>query len=109
MFDISKYEKIKEATENFYNKYKYINSPFFASKVYFTSEGFNHLVYKGARTERNKSVQIMKFKLFQKAIEVLKLSTTVQEYDEMLTMVDKKMKKRKIKESRIVMYWGFVA
>jgi len=109
MIDISKYEKIKEATENFYKKYNKLYSPFFDDQIYFTSEGFNHLVYKNARTERNRSVQIMKFQLFPKAIKVIELSSTVQEYDEMLTMVEKKMKKKKIKESKIVKYWGFVA
>lgn len=68
MQDISSYEKIREAAHNFYQKLGAIRCPALNNEpVHFTAEGFNHLIYKKGRRERNKNEQIMKFKLISKA------------------------------------------
>lgn len=110
MQDISNYEKIKEDANNFYQKIGAIRCPALNnSLVHFTSEGFNHLVYKGSRKERSKNDQITKFKILPKAKKVIETSTTYQEYDEGLIEVRRKKFKRVVNESVPVKYWGFVA
>ncbi len=62
MEDILTYEKNKENSKEFYEQIYKIVCPVFGKEVFFTSEGFNHLVYKNDRRERDKKVQVMKFK-----------------------------------------------
>ena len=110
MDDISNYEKLREDAHNFYRKIGAIRCPAFNNElIYFTAEGFNHLIYKGNRKERDKNVQIMKFKLLQKAKVVIEISTTYQEYDESLISIRKRRFKRVVEETVIVRYWGIVA
>ena len=58
--------------------------PSFWTAGVFNAEGFNHLVYKNQNRERDKNVQIMKFKLLQLAQKLIGLTTTYQEYEESL-------------------------
>lgn len=110
MQDISNYKKIREDARVFYQTIGIVRCPALDHQpVHFTSEGFNHLIYKGNRNERDKSVQIMKFKLLPKAKEIIVLSTTYQEYDESLMTVRRKHFKKIVDESAAVRYWGFVA
>ena len=110
MQDISNYQKIREDTKSFYDKIGSLRCPALRNDfVHFTAEGFNHLIYKGKRRERHKSVQIMKFKLVPKAKEIIAISTTYQEYDESLTQIKRKRRKKIVQEPATVRYWGFVA
>jgi len=110
MQDISNYEKIKEDAQNFYKQIGRVRCPALNNEyVFFASEGFNHLIYKGGRSERNKAEQIMKFKLLPKAKLIIETSTTFQEYDESLKSIIRKMRKRTITDTAIVKYWGLVA
>ena len=110
MTDISNYQKIREDSQSFYSNIGRICCPALNNEyVNFTSEGFNHLIYKSERTERDRSVQIMKFKLLTHAKTIIKISTTYQEYDESIIEVRKKKKKKVVHESSIVRYWGFVS
>ena len=112
MEDPSQYENLKEKTLSYYNQIEKLRCPALHNDIiHFTNEGFRHLMYKGAKrkAERNKSVQIMKFKLLPKATDIIKITTTYQEYDEQLIDVVKKKKKRTVKETSVTKYWGFVA
>src|ERR1035437_976768 len=51
-------------------------------RTFFTSGGFNHLVYKAAKKQRDERVQILRFDMLEKAKLILETSTTYQEYDE---------------------------
>jgi len=108
--DFSQYHCLKENTSNFYNQRECVRCPALNNdKVHFNSEGFNHLIYKGDRSERDKGVQMMKFKLFPSALKIIGLSTTYQEYDEEIKNIRKKKYKKIIFESGAVKYWGLVA
>jgi len=110
MQDISNYAKMREDAHSFYEKVGSVRCPALQNEqVYFTSEGFNHLMYKGARTERSKNDQITKFKLLPKAKRIIEVSTTYQEYDEGITDIRRKKHKHTVQESAPVRYWGFVA
>ncbi|MBU2635157.1 hypothetical protein KJ841_01620 [Patescibacteria group bacterium] len=110
MQDISNYQIIRKNAYNFYRKIGRIRCPALNNEfVHFNAEGFNHLIYKRKRSERNKNDQIMKFKLLPKAKHIIEISTTYQEYDESLTEIDRKKFKKKVRETVIVNYWGFIA
>ena len=64
MEDISNYEKLKEDAQKFYNEIGNVFSPAFKQSIHFNSEGFNHIIFKSPRTERERSSQILRFKLF---------------------------------------------
>ncbi len=110
MEDLSNYEVIKEDARQFYHKLGGVACPAFNNElVYFTSEGFNHLVYKDNRKERNRAEQIARFKLIDKAVKLIKVSTTFQETEETLKTFRVKKHKKYTEESKVVKYWGIIA
>lgn len=110
MHEVSNYKKIRENAHNFYRKIGAIRCPALKNDlVHFTAEGFNHLIYKKKRRERNKSDQVTKFKLLPQAKTIIEISTTCQEYDEGLIGVEKKKFKKIVHETTTVRYWGLVA
>lgn len=55
MDDVSNYEKLREDAQKFYIGTHPIQSPALGEFVYLTAEGFNHIVFKGSRSERERS------------------------------------------------------
>lgn len=110
MTDISNYNSIREDAHRFYKSIGRIPCPAFNNEnVHFTSEGFNHLIYKNSRRERDKSVQIMKFKLLSRAKLIVERLSLYQEYDEGLITIKKKKKRKTHEITTTVRYWGLVA
>ena len=109
MEDISNYEKLREDAQKFYTSVHPIDAPAFGEYVHFTAEGFNHILFKGSRSERERSSQILRFKLLPKAVKLIGLSTTYQEYEETLKEFEVKSHKRKIRKTKSVKYWGIIA
>jgi hypothetical protein len=110
MTDISQYIPYREDAERLYQKVGKIPCPAFENDlVYFSAEGFNHLVYKDSRTERLKQDQITKFKQLDRAVELVRLTTTYQEYEERLLDVWVKRHKKRAQETKLVRYWGLIA
>ncbi|OGZ01171.1 MAG: hypothetical protein A3B13_03625 [Candidatus Liptonbacteria bacterium RIFCSPLOWO2_01_FULL_45_15] len=109
MEDISNYEKLKEDARKFYSEIVSVFSPVFQEKIFFNSEGFNHIIFKSARTEREKSSQILRFKLLPLAVKLLKESTTYQEFEQTLQEFETKSYKKKIRKTNPVKYWGVIA
>ena len=109
MSDVSNYEKLREETKRVYEQVGRIYSPVFKQPVYFSTEGFNHFIYKRPRIEREKIVQITRFSLFSRATQLIGLSTTYQEYEELLKDVEIKMNKQRIWKRTRVQYWGLIA
>jgi hypothetical protein len=109
MIDISNYENLRSDSAEFYKHIGKLNSPIFPEPVHFNSEAFNHLVYKNARSERDKSSQVLRFKLLPLAVKLINLSTTYQEYEETIWQVQIKRHKKKILVPKTVKYWGLIA
>lgn len=110
MPDVSNYDKIKEDSASWYNKIGRVAAPVFDNElVHFTSEGFNHLVYKDARTERSKETQVMKFRLLGNALKLVKLATTFQEYEESIKEFTVQQFKKRGRVSKVVKYLGLIA
>ena len=109
MEDLSNYEKLRDDAQNLYNITKPILSPALNEVVHFTAEGFNHIIFKGSRHEREKPSQIMRFKLLNRALKLIAISTTYQEYKESIKEFEVKNHKHKIKKTKPVKYWGIIA
>lgn len=109
MEDLSNYEKLKDDAQKFYNIAGKIFSPALNEQIYFTAEGFNHIIFKGSRSERERPSQILRFKLLPKAVKLIKLSTTYQEFEETLKEFEVKSYKKRVKKTKPVKYWGIIA
>lgn len=99
---------LRAETKSYYDSVDTVICPALDSKVHFTSEGFNHLLYskKKARTSK---MQEAKLKLVQRAKILLEKTSTIQEYCDGLEVVHRKKYKKVSKESLMVQYWGFIA
>ena len=109
MEDLSNYDKLKGDAQNFYNNIGKVVSPALKQEIYFNSEGFNHIVFKGSRSERERPSQILRFKLLYLAVKLIKLSTTYQEFEETLKEFDVQSYKKRIRKTKPVRYWGIIA
>ena len=76
--------------------------------IRFASEGFNHIVFKSSRTERERSSQLLRFNLLPKAVKLLQISTTYQEFEERYQEIEVMSYKNKIMKTKIVHYWGII-
>ena len=109
MIDVSNYQRERADAERFYSQIGKVLCPVFNALVYFTSEGFNHLIYKSNRTERERSVQMMKFRLLPRVKKLLEICTIYQEYEEGLQEFQVKRHKTRVIETKVVRYWGIIA
>jgi hypothetical protein len=109
MDDLSNYEKLKEDAQKYYSAIGQVFCPALNGKINFTSDGFNHIIYKSARTERERPSQIMRFKLLAKAKKLLETSNTYQEFEETIQEFNVKSFKKRINKSKSVKYWGIIA
>jgi len=109
MEDISNYEKLRADAQKFYSDIRGVISPALNNYIHFNSEGFNHIIFKGSRKEREKSSQILRFKLLFLAVKLIKLSTTYQEFEETLKEFEVKSHKKRILKTKPIRYWGVIA
>ncbi len=109
MEDISNYDSLRENALSFYNRVGKVFSPALNQEIRFPSEAFNHIIFKGSRSEREKPSQILRFKLLPLAIKLIKISTTYQEYEESLKEFVIKSHKQRVKKTQVVKYWGIIA
>jgi len=109
MDDLSNYQKLKSDAQNFYNSIGKVHSPVFNHEIYFTSEGFNHIIFKSSRKERERSSQILRFKLLPLVVKLVKLSTTYQEFEETIKEFNVESFGKRIMKSKVVKYWGIIA
>ncbi|EKE00452.1 MAG: hypothetical protein ACD_22C00018G0002 [uncultured bacterium] len=76
-----KYQSKKTLSYEEYKKIGEVFCPQLKSNVKFNSYGFWHIVYRSGGKKRDVNAQMMRFKLLPKAVELLGLTTTLQEYD----------------------------
>lgn len=109
MDELPEYEKVRDDTRSLYNDAKPVYSPALNENIYFTSEGFNHLIFKAPRKERDRSSQMMRFKLVPRAIRLIEHANTFQEFEETIREFEVKTRKKRVKKSKSVRYWGIIA
>ncbi|MFA6463690.1 MAG: hypothetical protein WCV55_01640 [Candidatus Paceibacterota bacterium] len=112
---LAKYDSIRAEAEELYKSFGKVFCPAFNTshdaknhKVHFTSEGFNHLIYRIKKQERDKRAQIMRFELLLKAKELLEKTSLVQEYDEYTKEIRKQSFKKTVTTNVKIRDWGFV-
>lgn len=104
-----KFTKIKEDAENFYDTLKNIRCPYLKDSVHFNTEGFQHLLFKDWNRPRTRFEQYTRLRLIKLAPEIIKISHTLQEYDERQLFVRQKINSRWEKRLKTIKYHVFVA
>jgi hypothetical protein len=107
-FDKEKFKELKNLTKSNYEKIGCIYCPALQANVVFNSDGFHHLRYDNNRSERNKKSQRNKFIFLDKAVEILKKSTTIQEYRRSICAVGD-CDRSGFRKTKIVEWFGFFA
>lgn len=103
------YSKIKNQA---YKKYKSIGRvycPYLKKEIVFNSKGFRHLIYKAGNKKRDQKSQILRFQLIDKAVKVLGITTTLQEYQSETTKIILKDHGRRVFKSKSLIYFSFIA
>ncbi|MBI2459796.1 MAG: hypothetical protein HYV53_04620 [Parcubacteria group bacterium] len=107
--DLEKFNQLKDTTKLSYDKIGCIYSPALQADIVFNSDGFHHLRYDNNRSERNKRVQYNnKFIYFNKAVEILKKSTTIQEYRRSICAIGN-YDRSGFRKTKIIEWFGFFA
>lgn len=106
---LSKYTEIRKRAKEVYDTFGKVFSPALGQYIHFTSNGFNHLIYSGAKKERDKRTQILRFDLLEKAKFILETSTTHQEYEEEMEYTRVNRHGKYVSVNLVVKYWGFIA
>ena len=109
MNEVSEYETLKSETQELYAVTKPVRFPALGEEVRFTAEGFNHIIFKRGRHERERESQIMRFKLLPRAIRLIAHANTFQEFEETTQNFSVKSRKRREMRSKAVLYWGVIA
>jgi hypothetical protein len=109
MSNISDYDKIRADAKQYYSTLIPLNSPALNMLVSFSSKGFNHILYRKDRNERDRDSQILRFKLLSRSYELVGLSTTFQEYEEEMKDFWVVKGSQKVLVSKQVKYWGLIA
>jgi len=108
-FDEQKFEDTKQEAKDFYNKIDKVRCPYLGAEVHFNEEGFNHLLAKSWNRGRSTKEQFIRLKLLPQAVDIIKLSHTLQEFDECQMLVRQKINSRWERRLKIVRYYIFVA
>ncbi|MFH1744751.1 MAG: hypothetical protein ABH881_01130 [bacterium] len=106
--DLEKFNKLKIATQEIYEKIKSVYCPALKTNIVFNSDGFHHLRYDNNRSERSKRAQLNKFIYFNDAMEILKKTTTIQEYRRSICPVGN-YDKNGLRKTKTVEWFGFFA
>lgn len=109
MENLANYQNLKKSAQEIYNNINSVFSPVLQAKITFPAEGFNHIIFKNARSERERPSQILRFKLLPLAKRLIEISTTHQEYEEISREFIVKKYKKKVRENKSVKYWGLIA
>lgn len=102
-------EKIKSDSKEYYRTLESIVCPALNETITFKSVGFNHIIYQKANHERERSSQVLRFKLLPLAVKLIGLSTTYQEYEKIIQKLTIERHGVKIHQNKRVIFWGLIA
>lgn len=105
------FDQYKAKAKAFYDGIGKIQCPALRNEwVHFTSEGFNHLIYRaGKKKPRDRKTQLMRFELLPMAKEVIERATTFQEYEESYRYRKVNRRGKYVDENTLYRAWGLVA
>lgn len=84
--------KLKKQSKKFYKSIVSIFCPILNDTIYFTSEGFNHLIYKDYGHPRNINEQYMKLKCLPHAPDVIRNCSLISETRQIQRRIKNKLK-----------------
>ncbi|MDB5188639.1 MAG: hypothetical protein JWM92_237 [Candidatus Nomurabacteria bacterium] len=107
--EINDFEEIRIEAENFYKNLKEVYCPYLKEKIFFNSNGLEHIKFKAYDKPRLDDSQRMRFKLLPLVPEILQKSHTLQGYRE--TKRFERVRKHNRTESvlQFVSYYEFIA
>ena len=105
------FEELKKRVKAYYDSIGEIHCPYFQGTVKLTSDGFSHLVAKGTqkKKERSQAEQSMRLRLVKWAVRILRVTTTVQEFEINHAFIESLHHNRVEHILKPVKYWGFIA
>jgi hypothetical protein len=104
---LSRFKKVLVEAEAYYKTIGAVHCPYFNKKVTFNSDGFHHLRYKVAGSEREKSAQMYKFSLLPGAVEIVSSSGTLQQYRKQWGAVGRKKNSDGSRDMKEMEYFAF--
>ncbi len=106
---LKNYAELRNKAKELYDSFENVRCPALNNEfVNFTSEGFNHILYRTKKSERDKSTQIMRFELLAKAKKLIELTTTYQEHEKYYRTIERRRFKRKVLEQEGINDWGLI-
>lgn len=81
MLNLQDYTTLKEEARKFYDDIGRVYCPALQKSVRFNAAGFNHIIFKKERAERDKHLQAQRFKLLPSALKLVAVATTYQEFE----------------------------
>lgn len=99
---------VKAKAEAFYTSVMKVRCPAILDDIHFSTDGFHHLRFNGSRAERDKKVQKTKMLCLEEAVDILKRTTTIQEYRKLTQPVGKTDSKG-FRKTKCVHYYAFHA
>jgi len=106
--DDAEYERLKHEAEVLYSRLGRLFCPAVDEEVHCTPEGFGHLLFKEGDSERDKTSQMLRFKLLPLGAKLIETSTTYQEYEKMIKGFEVKSGKGRSIKNKPVHYWGII-
>ncbi len=106
---LESYNGIRDEAQKLYATFSKVFCPALGQHVHFTSNGFNHLIYQGAKKERDKKTQILRFDMLERAKFILETSTTFQEFEENMEYRRVNRHGKYVSVNLVVRSWGFIA
>lgn len=104
--DLAKFKRLKNKTKDYYKSIDRVYCEALRADIVFNSDGLVHLKYYANRKERDKRVQKNKFMCLSDGVEILKKTTTIQEYRRSICPVGKKNKSG-FRKTSVVEWFGF--
>ena len=111
MTTTSNYKEIRNNARTYYKSIYNIFCPALKNTILFQSAGFKHIIYKSHGNIRDKPSQVMRFQLLRHVTYLVKITTTIQEYEETIQRFHYYKKKvgKKVLFQKQVYYWGIIA
>jgi hypothetical protein len=102
------YNKARDKAHEEYKSIGKIFCPCLNEEVTFTSDGFRHIIYRSKGKKRHVNTQMLRFRLLNKAVQMISNSHITQEYESKETEMI--VEDHNIKVSKLVKveYFGFI-
>ncbi len=104
----NRFEEVKKETKKYFDSIDKVYCPYLKTDVHFNREGFEHLLTKTWNRGRSIEDQYIRLRLLPKVVSIIKLSQTLQEYDERNMLVRQKTNSKWKKKMKRVCYYVFV-